>query len=173
MKPTPPNWATSRQLVGQKEVELKRMRKGMVATKFGSMQSMARLDEPTIKESYKKLEALRAIDALVPKRPNYEDLPISSPINPSEIPSAKHVSSMVRSHLKRQKYEDEIRNAGIRNELMFGHSDGKLEELLGKVLGKYSPTPIKSVLVNPSAFKVLKWPSDRASHELKIVRADG
>lgn len=88
IKPTPPNWRAGEKLVGQKALKLKRMKEDMAAGTFGSMQSMARCDVPTIKESYKKLEALRAKDPPVPKRSNYEDLnvPISSLLTLQSFP---------------------------------------------------------------------------------------
>ncbi|KAJ0456481.1 hypothetical protein HanIR_Chr15g0762951 [Helianthus annuus] len=39
IKPTPPNWKAGKKPVGQKAVDLRRMKEDMVVAKFGSMQS--------------------------------------------------------------------------------------------------------------------------------------
>ncbi|MFS8027221.1 hypothetical protein Hanom_Chr16g01496011 [Helianthus anomalus] len=140
IKPTLPNWAAGRKLVGLKAGELTRMNEELAAAKYGSMQSIAKWDESTIRTTYKNLEALRAIDLLVPRKPNYEDLPISSKAITYELPSARQASSLVISHLKKQKdmsaedvkrFEEDSMKEGIKNMIMHEHPNTNLTDLLG------------------------------------------
>ncbi|MFS7905944.1 hypothetical protein Hanom_Chr01g00053631 [Helianthus anomalus] len=184
IKPTLSNWAVGRKHLGLEAVELRRMKEEMVAAKYGTMQSMAKWDEPTIRETYYKLEALRAKDPFVPRKPNYEDLPISSNAIIFELPSASQTSSLVRCHLKRQKdisiegvkrFEEDIIKEGIKNMILYELPDTNQADPIGQVMRMRipSPLPITSLLVNPIASKIQKWSSDKANHELTLVRETG
>ncbi|MFS7962229.1 hypothetical protein Hanom_Chr08g00724211 [Helianthus anomalus] len=70
-KLTLPNWKKYKQVNQNKALKLKRMREELVATEYGNARSVARWSESKIVETYKKLEHLREMDPIVPKKPVY------------------------------------------------------------------------------------------------------
>ena len=136
-------------------------------------------------ETYKKLEQERKTNPKLPRKPVYDDAP-KKPSQAFTLDSLLDTSDLTiaaRRQFKKQKEmtEEETRQftdtyvkEGILNQIR-SFSDpvsDRLRELIGRPPSPNS-SKIKMHPSHSSDSKILKWKSDKETHELTLLRSDG
>ncbi|KAJ0532426.1 hypothetical protein HanIR_Chr09g0396681 [Helianthus annuus] len=193
MQKSAPNWKQYKKVEVDEVLKYKRMRAELVAAKYGTAIQIGKWSRQYTDQAYNKLEERRKTDPSLPKNPVYKDettVRRRQTTTSKKLFSSTDVSIVVLNQRKRQqlmdeedeKREVEIRKESIRNQLQYGLDDASLQlqaqvaQTLQTLASRpQSPNSSQTKLLprNPLDPKILKWKSDKQTHELTLTKSDG